>query len=197
MPGVPGLTRTAVAETGGEDGRRAARTLARRLVTEATGHADVRFTQVCAQCGGPHGRPTVVGGDAHVGWSHTAGLVAAVVADAPCAIDVESLPRVRERDLPLDLLATDERAWVAAQPDAARAFAELWVRKEVLVKLGEVTLDEALGLDVLAALSGEPVLGHTLVPLDVTPYDAVGAWAVAATAPAASTPTTTRSRSRG
>lgn len=158
----------------------AARVLARRLVAEHTGRdaGEVGLAQVCATCGGPHGRPSVVGGGAHVGWSHTAGLVAVVVADAPCAVDLESLPRLRGQVLPLDLLPAPERAWAAARPDPVRAFAELWVRKEVLVKLGEVTLDDALALDVRASLDARPVLGRVLVPLAQAPsYDAVGVWA--------------------
>jgi phosphopantetheinyl transferase len=157
----------------------AAPALARRLVTRLTGTTDARFTQACAECGGPHGRPQVVGGGGHVGWSRSDGLVAAVAADVPCAVDVESLARLRTTPLPLDLYPPGERAWVAAQDDPVRAFARLWVRKEVLVKLGGVSLDEALGLDVRASLAGEAVLGRTLVELDATAYDAIAAWGTA------------------
>ncbi|MFB9313014.1 4'-phosphopantetheinyl transferase family protein [Nocardioides plantarum] len=154
----------------------AARPLAERLVATHTGRAEVRLTQTCAECGGQHGRPQVVGGGAHVGWARSAGLVAAVVADVPCAIDVESLAVLRAGPLPLDLFPPAEQAWVAAQDDRVRAFARLWVRKEVLVKLGDVSLDEALGLDLLASLTGHAVLGRTLVELDAASYDAVAAW---------------------
>ena len=41
---------------------------------------------------------------------------------------------------------------------------------------GDATLDEALGVDVLASLTGDPVRGRTLVELDATSYDAVAAW---------------------
>ncbi len=162
--------------------RLAARVLARRLVAEHTGRDadEIRLAQVCAVCGGPHGRPTVVGGGAHVGWSHTAGVVAVVVADDPCAIDLESLVRLRRQPPALETLSHHEHDWAARQPDPVRAFAELWVRKEVLVKLGDVTLDEALALDVRASLEGRPVLGRRLVPLaETATYDAVGAWCAA------------------
>ena len=164
---------TAVVEPGGPA---AARLLAERLVATRTGVADVQLAQTCPACGGPHGRPQVVGAAAHVGWSRSTGVVAAVVADRPCAIDVESLPALRAAPLPLDLYGPGERAWVLAQDDPVRAFARLWVRKEVLVKLGDATLDEALGVDVLASLTGDPVRGRTLVELDATSYDAVAAW---------------------
>lgn len=163
-------------EAGGPE---AARRLAARLVATRTGRPDVRLTQTCTECGGPHGRPVVVGGGAHVGWSRSAGVVAAVAADRPCAIDVEALAPLRTQGVPLDLYPAPEQTWIRTQPDPVRAFARLWVRKEVLVKLGDVTLDEALALDVRDSLAGRPVLGRTLVELDATAYDAVAAWAVA------------------
>ena len=155
----------------------AARLLARRLVADHAGldPGEVRFTQTCATCGGPHGRPRVVGSDVHVGWSRSTGLVAVVVADTPCAIDLESLPALRGHDLPLDALGPAERSWLAGQPDPHDAFARLWVRKEVLVKLGLITLDDLATADVLPSLDGEPVLGHPLVALATAPYDAVAA----------------------
>lgn len=150
--------------------------LARRLLVRHSGRDGVVVRQVCGECGGPHGRPQVVGADAHVGWSRSAGVVAAVVADEPCAIDVQALDPLRTQGIPLDLCSPGERDWVVVQADPVRAFTGLWVRKEVLVKLGEVTLDEALAVDVRASLDGRPVLGRTLVELDATAYDAVAAW---------------------
>jgi 4'-phosphopantetheinyl transferase len=156
----------------------AARLLARLLVAEHVGTdpAEVRFVQVCERCGGPHGRPRVVGHDVHVSWAHSAGLVAATVDDAPCAIDVESVARLREGELPLGVLTDSERSWLEQQHDQPRAFAELWVRKEVLVKLGDATLDAVTDVDVAPSLSGLPVLARTIVAVDTAPWDAVAAW---------------------
>lgn len=158
-----------------------ARGLARRLVAQHTGVApgDVRLAQTCAACGGPHGRPQVLGLDVHVGWAHSAGLVAVVVSAVPCAVDIESLDRLRTGLLPLDTLHAHERAWLAEQADGApraAAFASLWVRKEVLVKLGDLSLDDLAAVDVTPALAGDRVLGRTLLGLDVGRHDAVAAW---------------------
>ncbi|WP_244928104.1 hypothetical protein [Nocardioides sp. W7] len=156
----------------------ASRVLARALVAHHTGAEpdDVRFSQTCARCAGPHGRPVVVGLDVHVAWSHSAGLVAAIVDDDPCAVDLESLAALRTGALPLGALAAGERVWLDDQADRPRAFAELWVRKEVLVKLGDLTLDQTAGVDVTPSFSGRPVRGRYLVALDPGPHDAVAAW---------------------
>lgn len=160
----------------------AARLLARTLLADHLGTTprEVRVSQVCERCGGPHGRPHVVGGGAHVGWTHGGGLVAVLVADAPCAVDLEVLVAGPSPAPPSDALTADERAWVAAQADPRRAFTELWVRKEVLVKLGGTTLGDLGGVDVLASLHDRPVLGRSLRPLETDRADVVGAWCVQA-----------------
>ena len=155
----------------------AARLLARVLVARHLGGeaAEVRFAQTCERCGGPHGRPQVVGGGVHVGWAHSAGVVASTVDVVPCAVDVQSVAALRGGVLPLGVLAAAERAWLDAQPDRPRSFAELWVRKELLVKLGDLTIDGASRVDVTPALAGAPVLGRTLVAVDTGGLDAVAA----------------------
>lgn len=155
----------------------AARLLARVLVALHVGGevAEVRFAQTCERCGGPHGRPQVVGGGVHVGWAHSAGVVAATVDVVPCAVDVQSVAALRGGVLPLGVLAEAERDWLDAQPDRPRSFAELWVRKELLVKLGDLTLDGASRVDVTPTLAGAPVLGRTLVAVDTGGLDAVAA----------------------
>lgn len=164
------------------DGFVAARLLARRLLAAhlRTTPREVRITQVCGRCGGPHGRPIVVGGGAHVGWAHSGGLVAVVVDDAPCAVDLEVLVPDRDTTPPLHALTDAERAWLVGQPDPQRAFAELWVRKEVLVKLGDTTLDDLAEVDVLGSLDGAPVRGRVLRGLATDRVDVVGAWCTTA-----------------
>lgn len=159
----------------------AARLLARVLAGQVLGVApeDVAFTQVCEDCGGPHGRPRVVGHDLHVGWSHSDGLVAATVDAAPCAVDVQVVAPLRGGAPPLGVLGAAERAWLAGQADEPAALATLWVRKEVLVKLGDTTLDALPTVDVLPSLTGQPVLGRVLATVDVGDLDAVAARASA------------------
>jgi len=99
-----------------------AHVLARLLVAERVGAApaQIELAQRCSSCGGPHGRPHVVGrAGVHVSWAHSRGWVAAMAADEPCGIDVEPADRPPPpgRDL----------RW--------------WVRQEALVKAGAGDLD--------------------------------------------------------
>lgn len=49
------------------------------------------FQQTCSECGGPHGRPRIVGEtELWPSWSHSGDLVAAIVGPAPVAIDIET-----------------------------------------------------------------------------------------------------------
>ncbi|MBC9956477.1 4'-phosphopantetheinyl transferase superfamily protein [Yimella sp. cx-51] len=110
----------------------AARVLVRQLLVSA-GVADdiaaIALAQKCAQCGGPHGRPSVVGHpEVFISWAHSNGRVAAAVSDRPLGIDIE----------PVD-------AGVPSLDGRARTVTE-WVRLEALVKAGLTDLDGALHL---------------------------------------------------
>ena len=132
------------------DAYAAAHLLARSCVAAFAGIApgEVRFRQCCERCGGPHGRPVVVAPDGvHVSWSHTRGYVAAVAASAPCGIDVEA---ILDRAPPRRALTTAEESWIRGLPEPRAGFAELWVRKEALIKAGLGTLGSIATLDVLA-----------------------------------------------
>lgn len=138
----------------------------------------LEFVQRCASCGRDgHGRPTIVGHpDVHVSLSHTRGCVAAVAARSPCGIDVETIHRGPP---PRGVLTEREAAWVRDDPDPARAFTMLWVRKEALVKAGIGTLAEVGSLDVLdPGSAGVPATMETWAD---PPY--VGAWVVLDQAP--------------
>lgn len=161
-----------------------ARTLAHETVAARLGVDQVRIAQVCAECGGPHGRPQVVGHDVHVSWSRSGDLAAVIVADEPCAIDVETLPL--RHPAPVDLLSAAEQAWIGRQQDRESAFARLWTRKEVLVKVGRATLDEALATDVR---TDDTILD---LDLDLQGRHAVGAWAVTSPATTEVSPRTSR-----
>lgn len=78
----------------------AARLLLRWAVAEWTGESDVVVVQVCGECGGPHGRPSVVvagrPGPA-VSLAHAGGLAVVAVSGVPVGVDVERAePGVRE-----------------------------------------------------------------------------------------------------
>lgn len=68
------------------------RLLLRELVSELTGTDPdlVRIEAVCPDCGGPHGRPRVLGHDLHVSLSRCAHAIVAVAAwHSPLGVDVE------------------------------------------------------------------------------------------------------------
>ncbi|WP_369389838.1 4'-phosphopantetheinyl transferase superfamily protein [Streptomyces sp. CG1] len=119
--------------------------------------AALMLGQRCAECGGEdHGRPFLRDRpDVGVSLSHTRGAVAAAAGPGPVGVDVEDAsdavfsPRVAAR-----VLAPAELAVVHADPDPARAFLRLWVRKEALVKVGVTTLGRLRGIDLAA--SGAP-----------------------------------------
>jgi 4'-phosphopantetheinyl transferase len=120
---------------------------ARVLGTEAS---EITVVQVCPTCGGPHGPPHVEEApELGLSLAHTKGYVAAVAGAAPVGVDVESLDGIRlDPELLERVLTVPERAALDAAPDPRLAFARLWVRKEALVKLGELTLDDLATADV-------------------------------------------------
>lgn len=144
----------------------AAHVLARELVAELVGSAPshVRITQECPHCGARgHGRPSVASSapdQPGVSWSHSSGRVAAAaVMDAQLGIDVERLNGVQpDRDLVLAALPDDEARTVLDASDPERAFLALWTRKEALVKMGSLTLDDATGLTLAAMLASSPTV---------------------------------------
>jgi len=124
----------------------------------------VRISQRCDRCGGPHGRPSVVGApEIGVSLSHTRGYVAAAAGADAVGVDVEPVvgdgvvASIADR-----VLAAAERTALAGL--AARAAATLltrqWVRKESLVKIGALTLDDMAGIDLSGLPAGPPAPGR-------------------------------------
>lgn len=140
----------------------AAHLLVRHCAAAATGRPLETFelVQQCAECGSAdHGRPAIAGlPDLHVSLAHTRGAVAAGADRRPIGVDVEGA-RTGGPDpavLAWTLTATEaERVRSAGDPSAE--FLRHWVRKECLVKLGAVTLDDLarVELDPATRLEGE------------------------------------------
>jgi 4'-phosphopantetheinyl transferase len=147
----------------------AAHLLARTAAATLLRTADaLTLVQRCPDCGGTdHGRPSIAEAPRlHLSLSHTHGYVAAVASPAPVAVDVEHA--LKAADDRLDALAETvltpaERYLVRTALDPARTFAQLWVRKESLIKLGRATLDTLSTLDVSPALGRPTLAGHVLV----------------------------------
>jgi 4'-phosphopantetheinyl transferase len=115
--------------------------LAKTVLAACTGQrpAEVRFDRACRQCGKPHGKPVLQGGDVEFSVSHSGDLVAVAVAAAPVGVDVEQLedrPRGDPVALGRVVLAEPEREALGALAPAARARAFLvaWTRKEAVTK---------------------------------------------------------------
>ena len=115
--------------------------LAKTVIAAGTGQrpAEVSFDRTCRQCGKPHGKPALSGGDLEFSVTHAGDLVAVAVAAAPVGVDVEQLagrPRSDPEALARVVMAEEERTALAALPPAerARAFLVAWTRKEAVTK---------------------------------------------------------------
>ncbi len=139
----------------------AAHVLARACAGRFAGVPADRLTLVqrCSRCGGEdHGRPRLreLPG-LNLSISHTAGYVAAIAGWSRVGVDVEGAGggaiRLDEGLAALSLTPSEWRQ-VKAAPDRSQAFVRLWVRKEALVKLGELSLDSLATADLSQLPSG-------------------------------------------
>jgi 4'-phosphopantetheinyl transferase len=135
----------------------------------------VSIVQRCATCGGPHGRPEIVGHpDVAASLAHSRGVVAAAAGTGPVGVDVEAFPTAEglvAGDLSAALTAT-ERAAIEAAANPQHALLLAWARKEACLKAGLVDLDDLAEFD-LSALPLDPA-GGDLVPRS----ERYGDWAV-------------------
>ncbi|HEX7353335.1 MAG TPA: 4'-phosphopantetheinyl transferase superfamily protein [Mycobacteriales bacterium] len=144
----------------------AAHLAARECVTALTGASPVRLVQRCAECGGPHGKPSVPEHpEIHVSWSHSHGHIAAVAARDPVGIDVETRGRRHDVDRLVRRTATSaEAAAILADSDPGAAYLRMWVAKEALVKVGAVTVAQFGRTDVRDGVYGDVALAVTEPP---------------------------------
>jgi 4'-phosphopantetheinyl transferase len=120
--------------------------------------AGLTLVQHCAECGEQgHGRPSIAEApDLYVTLSHTRGYVAAAADTAELAVDVErTITDEPDRldGLAATVLTPAERHLVRTALHPERTFAQLWVRKEALIKLDQADLDTLTTVDVSAALA--------------------------------------------
>jgi 4'-phosphopantetheinyl transferase len=135
----------------------AAHLLARQVVAELLGVelTAVSVRQSCAVCGVVgHGAPQVTVPNhrpVFTSWSHTAGRAGAIAAFHPVGLDLEradARPDVRMADGVA--LSAGEAALVEAAASPGVAFLHWWTRKEALVKVGAVELDDFATTDLSA-----------------------------------------------
>jgi len=150
--------------------------LAKTALAGYTGQrpADVRFDRTCGECGKPHGKPALAGGEPGAGGdlehsvAHSGDLVVVAVARAPVGVDVEQLDGRAHavggggdpKALARLVLADAERTALAAVhlSGRARAFLVAWTRKEAVTKATGDGLRAAFSDVVVAADAGRPRL---------------------------------------
>ena len=103
--------------------------------------ADLRFTNVCWHCGGPHGKPRLQqeGGSLDFSLAHSGQrVVLAIARSATVGVDVEHARRpIRDVDrLARAVLSEAEQPVIEELPQAERhaALLRYWTRKEALLK---------------------------------------------------------------
>nr|BFE77416.1 hypothetical protein GCM10020093_000170 [Planobispora longispora]BFE89098.1 hypothetical protein GCM10020093_116990 [Planobispora longispora] len=137
----------------------AAHVLVRRCAARLTGVPEDRLTllQICEYHGPGHGRPYLAEiPRLGVSLSHCHGYVCAAAGPGRVGVDAERVPPgPLNEDLAAQILSGVEQPLVRDNDTLIR----LWVRKEALVKRGELTLDALRATD-LSALpldsAGEP-----------------------------------------
>ncbi|GAA3156726.1 hypothetical protein GCM10010466_54430 [Planomonospora alba] len=141
----------------------AAHVLVRRCAAKVAGVPEDRLTllQVCEYHGPGHGRPYIAEiPRLGVSLSHSRGYVCAAAGPGRIGVDAERVPGgPLDTSLAAQALSPGELALVRDN----EALIRLWVRKEALVKRGELTLDGLRTTD-LSALPPGPAPGdrHTL-----------------------------------
>ncbi|MFD3482289.1 4'-phosphopantetheinyl transferase family protein [Streptomyces sp. NPDC058665] len=145
---------------------------------------DLRFGRDrCGHCGGPNGRPVLLGGPGglYFSLSHGTGITLVAVADVPVGVDVESLPGRRTVELCLARLHPREREELlrVLRAELPLEFCRLWTRKEAYLKALGTGLSRGLDRDYLGAGGeGRPVAWN-VVNLSCGPQNRTHAAALA------------------
>ena len=96
--------------------------------------ASIAVDRSCDECGGPHGRPRVIGADVHVSVSHSGEVVAvASTAEGPVGVDVEAVSDRGGKGYPEicpSVCTPEEQLFVTGRD----AFFTFWTRKEAVLK---------------------------------------------------------------
>lgn len=89
----------------------------------------------CLWCGEPHGKPVLASGAAvEFSCSSSSEWIAIAVSGSRVGVDIERLPEAWEVSDLTSALHPDERSEIHASTQPAERFAELWTRKESVLK---------------------------------------------------------------
>ncbi|MBP2702223.1 phosphopantetheinyl transferase-like protein [Microbispora sp. RL4-1S] len=127
----------------------AAHLLVRHCAAELLGAdaRDLTVVQRCGQCGGAHGRPRLAEVPGlSISLAHTSGYVCAVAGEGRVGVDAEhATGGPADRHL-MTLSLTSAEAEIVGRDN--RGLIRQWVRKEALVKRGELSLDRLREVDL-------------------------------------------------
>lgn len=140
----------------------------------------------CVQCGGPHGRPYPRAADLHFSVTSVRGprpVVALALAERPVGFDLEEVAELDVvRDVATQLHLRERAAVTAALETSSRAacsvFAEIWTRKEALLKGTGEGITVPLDRDDVSDVRARPIPGWTVAMWETDRPDVVGAWAL-------------------
>ncbi|GIH50701.1 4'-phosphopantetheinyl transferase [Microbispora rosea] len=141
----------------------AAHLLVRHCAAELLGTRACMLTVVqrCESCGQAHGRPWLAEtSEVSISLAHTSGYVCAVAGFGRVGVDAEHATNGPADERLVELALTPAEAKLVG--DDNRGLIRQWVRKEALVKRGELTLDRLREAD----LSALPLEDGLSIPLE-------------------------------
>ncbi|WP_193096101.1 4'-phosphopantetheinyl transferase family protein [Brevibacterium sp. FME17] len=121
---------------------------ARRLGIEPRDAGELTFTRTCRTCGGPHGKPQIMGAELSLSRSGDMVAVASAPSSSPIGIDIEHIPNEVFSGFDEYVLTSGESLSPGANTTRRRI--ELWVAKEAALKTtGDGLNVEPSGLEVV------------------------------------------------
>ena len=109
----------------------------------------------------PHGKPVLEEAQIHFNLSHSGGYIAAVVADCPVGIDVETKSD-SDGQVAKRFFSEEEQRVISAAEDPELSFRGIWTRKEAYVKCTGTGIAGAI--DQIPGMEGR-FGDHTIITL--------------------------------
>ena len=110
-----------------------------------------------------HGKPYAAGSDKWFSVSHSGRCVAIAVDDREVGVDVEKLPRKDYMKIARRFYHPNELKYVQETDDPARAFTQIWTRKEAYLKqIGTGIATDLQAFDTLNSALAERIISYDL-----------------------------------